>query len=113
MTSQKECSECGVNIFGKTLDYSVKKYGKPLCYECQHKRKDTDEEIKPEKLNKYVPVSKPSNENFKPNYEDNKQTLIVRQVALKCACEIYSKDPETQVSIILKCAEEFEKWILR
>jgi hypothetical protein len=29
------CSECGVKINDRVYDYSVSKYGKPLCMECQ------------------------------------------------------------------------------
>jgi hypothetical protein len=31
------CTECGAAIDEKVLDYSIKKYGRPLCYSCQRK----------------------------------------------------------------------------
>lgn len=32
-----ECAECGEGITTKVAEYSTKKYGKPLCYDCQRK----------------------------------------------------------------------------
>ena len=36
------CSACGVEIAQKVRDYSVEKYGRPLCYVCQRKQKASD-----------------------------------------------------------------------
>ncbi len=33
--SPYQCGECGVSITLKVYDYSVKKFGKPLCFNCQ------------------------------------------------------------------------------
>lgn len=32
-----ECAECGKGITTKVAEYSAKKYGQPLCYDCQRK----------------------------------------------------------------------------
>lgn len=32
-----KCASCGVGITDKVNDYSIKKFGKPLCYDCQKK----------------------------------------------------------------------------
>ena len=31
------CSDCGAEISEKVHDWAVKKFGKPLCYNCQKK----------------------------------------------------------------------------
>lgn len=38
-TSELKCSECGSVITATVYDYSVEKYGKALCYNCQKKHK--------------------------------------------------------------------------
>ncbi len=32
------CKDCGVNITQRVADYSKSKFGKPLCYDCQHSK---------------------------------------------------------------------------
>lgn len=34
-----KCADCGKGISQNVIDYSTKKFGKPLCFECQKKRK--------------------------------------------------------------------------
>lgn len=42
-----KCSACGKGINQKTLDYSKNKFGKPLCYDCQQKFKNSDASAEP------------------------------------------------------------------
>ena len=34
--SELVCSKCGAAISEKVYDYSKSRFGKPLCYDCQH-----------------------------------------------------------------------------
>ena len=36
-----KCDKCGKGISQKVIDYSTKKCGKPLCYECQKRNGET------------------------------------------------------------------------
>jgi len=43
------CSECRAEVSKKVMDFSLKKHGKVICYDCQEKLKDMEKTVKPTK----------------------------------------------------------------
>jgi len=88
-----KCSKCDKPVSNKVKDFSLGKFKKVLCFECQKEDK-ADSKPAPE------PTQIPS----------DKDLLIIRQCIIKAVAEIMSMHPDTDWKAL---ANEFEQWIIR
>jgi len=100
------CSKCGKEVSEKVAQYSKEKLEKVYCYECQKEIKVTPKGTLSNKAEVTFDLKKiPMDRN----------DLIMKQVALKCATEIgcaqISKGKETTLERVLEIAEKMHEWL--
>ena len=107
-----ECLECEVKIDNRVFDYSVDKYGIPLCLECQSWVKDAEEITTPESLILYFELRKRGVPAELEKFDGNK-TIDIAVVDAKVNIEVdgqqHNYNPKQALADLRRTFHSFKK----